>query len=182
MSHWSYLPLDDASSYYSYPDDFEFGSGDDDDTVFDLAWADMLTRKCRPVRFKGWMDPDKLEDAGAILSRSLMPTLVEGLPGQIAFGDSEAIFPDWATAQRAATGFSGKLLDASVPKPVLSFPMDRDDHLDWSSIEMAEEVGVDATDLLRSYFARRHLKVGPFKSLTPEQETKFQRWLKADIR
>ncbi len=81
MSHWSYLPLDDASSYYSYPDDFEFGSGDDDDTVFDLAWADMLTGKCRAVRFKGWMDSDKLEDAGAILSRSLMPALVESLPG-----------------------------------------------------------------------------------------------------
>ncbi len=45
-----------------------------------------------------------------------------------------------------------------------------------------KKVGVDATDLLRSYFARRHLEVDRFKSLTPEQETKFQRWLKAHMR
>lgn len=54
------------------------------------------------------------------------------------------------------------------------------DHTQRNIIFAMEEMGMDTTDALRSYFAESHLKIDRFKVLTPEQEEAFQRWLTLD--
>lgn len=113
MTEWTYQPLWDAISHYDYPDGFEFGIGEDDDQVFDQAWAFMLTHNMPVVHFPGFVDPDKLEEACAILCRSRLPdekASTEAVMAHVIHGDREAIFVDRAHAHIAAMMFGGEVL------------------------------------------------------------------------
>ena len=112
-SEWSYMPLWDTISHYDYPEDFEFGIGDDDDDVFDQAWAFMLTHNMPVVVFPGYVDPEKLEEASAILTRSrLWPESASYTDAmtEVQHGEKEAIFADRRHAHVAAMMFGGTVL------------------------------------------------------------------------
>ncbi len=115
-SKWSYMPLWDAVSYFEYPEYFGFGIGDDDDAVFDQAWAFMLSHNMPVVVFPGDVDSDDLERASAILLRAPLPEEVsQSIPpavalSRIVLANREAIFPDNRHADVAAMMFGGTVL------------------------------------------------------------------------
>ncbi len=115
-SDWSYMSLWDAISHFEYPDDFEFGNGDNDDVVFDQAWAFMLTHTMPVVHFPGFVDLEALESASAILVRSRMPAVnvnpvnTEEALTRLVEADREAIFARAQDAHVAAMMFGGTVM------------------------------------------------------------------------
>lgn len=114
MTDFGYAPLNEPSSFYDFPDDFEFGCGENDDEVFEQAWNTMKSWGFVPVQFEGSVDPDVLERAGAVLSRLEVPDQEQyrGMDPQLALRDLynldvQAIFQTNADAHVAAMMFGG---------------------------------------------------------------------------
>ncbi len=114
MTDYGYVPLNEPFSFYEFPDDFEFGCGENDDEVFEQSWDAMVAKGFVPVQFEGSVDPDVLERAGAVLSRLEVPDpeRYRDMDQQLALRDLynldvQAIFQTNADAHVAAMMFGG---------------------------------------------------------------------------
>jgi len=112
MTGWLYNHGERIVDHYDFPDDFEFGAGENDDELFDKAWNALISQGWQRVRFPRMIDSELLNDRGAALMRS-MPvdkSELEGLTLPQAFNalmdlPMEAIFKDHHKATLAAIEF-----------------------------------------------------------------------------